>query len=149
MTEGLFLKAVTKFLAGVLGVGALIFLPAWTLHYPQGWLLMAILFIPMFLAGLVLLKADPALLKKRLNAKEEQAEQREVILLSGLMFIASFLLAGLSFRFGWLVLPMWASEAAALSELSAASALADSALALSVLSAASALADCALADSAG
>ena len=105
----LFFQAIAKFFMGVLLVGALIFLPAWTLAYMQGWLLMGILFIPMFIAGLVMMAKSPELLRKRLNAKEEQGEQKTVIILSGIMFLAAFVIAGLNFRFGWVVLPMWVS----------------------------------------
>lgn len=94
-------------------VGILIFLPAGTLRFRQGWLLMGILFIPMFLAGLVMLKKSPNLLESRLNAKEKQREQGLVVKLSGLMFIAASLLSGLNFRFGWCVLPKGVSIAAA------------------------------------
>ena len=106
-------RAMVKFLSGLLLVGALLFLPAGTWDYWQAWLLIGILFVPMFVAGLVLMKKNPDLLRKRLNAKEEQAEQKTVIALSGLMFLAAFLLAGLNRRFGWCVLPAWASWAAA------------------------------------
>ena len=113
MDAKLFVQAIAKFCFGLLLVAALIFLPAGTLAYWQGWLLIGILFIPMFLAGLVMMKKSPELLRKRLNVKEQQAEQKTVILLSGLMFLAAFLLAGLNFRFGWIVLPAWVSYAAA------------------------------------
>lgn len=105
MSKGLFFQAVFKFLLGVAAVGVLIFLPAGTLHYPNGWLLMGILFVPMFLAGIIMMIKNPALLQKRLNAREKQPEQGLVIKLGGLMFIAGFVLAGLSFRFGWGMLP--------------------------------------------
>ncbi len=104
MTKELFIQAMAKFFGGVALLGLLIFLPAGTLHYWQGWLLMGILFIPMFVAGLVMMKKNPELLKKRLNAKEEEKEQKQVILLSGLMFLAAFILAGLNFRFQWFML---------------------------------------------
>lgn len=107
MNKELFIKAITRFLAGVLLLGCLLFLPAGTLNYPQGKLLMGILFVPMFLAGLVMLKKNPELLRKRLNAKEKESEQRQVILFSGIMFLAAFISAGLSFRFQFLMLP-WA-----------------------------------------
>ena len=107
MNTKLFLSAIAKFAAGVILIGALLFLPAGTLHYPQGRLLMGILFIPMFLAGLVMMAKNPALLKSRLNAKEKEREQSLVVKLSGLMFLVGFILAGLSFRFGWLMLPRW------------------------------------------
>ena len=112
MTKKLFVQAIVKYLAGVVLLGLLIFLPAGTLRFPNGWLLMALLFIPMLGAGIVMMLRDPALLEKRLNAKEQQGEQKEVVLGSGLMFIAAFVLAGLSFRFGWLRLPDWAVWAA-------------------------------------
>ena len=113
MTKNLFLQAMTKFLLGVLLVGALIFLPAGTLGFFQGWLLMGVLFVPMFFAGLYMMAKDPERLKKRLNGREQEPEQRRVILLSGLMFIAAFVLAGLSFRFGFLRFPRWVSWAGA------------------------------------
>ena len=105
MNRELFKQAMVKFFAGVIIVALLLFLPAWTLRYPQAWLLICILFIPMFAAGLVMMKKDPDLLRKRLSAKEKESEQKTVVALSGLMFLAAFVLAGLSFRFGWLMLP--------------------------------------------
>ncbi|MBP3427432.1 MAG: isoprenylcysteine carboxylmethyltransferase family protein [Clostridia bacterium] len=113
MTRSLFAKAMVLFFAGLLLIALLIFVPAGTLRYPGGLLLCAILFIPMFIAGLVMMVKAPALLEKRLRMKEEQAEQSTVIKLSGLMFIAGFVLSGLDFRFGWLPLPGWVSAAAA------------------------------------
>ncbi len=113
MTKNLFLQAMTKFLLGVLLVGALIFLPAGTLGFFQGWLLMGVLFVPMFFVGLYMMAKDPERLKKRLNGREQEPEQRRVIRLSGLMFIAAFVLAGLSFRFGFLRFPRWVSWAGA------------------------------------
>lgn len=107
MKQSLFFQAISKFLLGVVLVGVLIFFPAGTIRYFGGWLLMGVLFIPMFLAGLVMLQKSPQLLRKRLQAKEAQSEQSTVIKLSGLMFLAGFILAGLSFRFGWLQLPPW------------------------------------------
>ena len=109
MTIKLFLSAIVKFTLGVVLIGALIFLPAWTLDYPQGRLLMGILFVPMFLAGLVMMAKNPSLLQSRLSAKEKEREQSLVVKLSGLMFLVGFVLAGLSFRFGWLMLPRWVS----------------------------------------
>ena len=109
MDRKLFAQAIAKFLAGVVLVGALLFIPAGTLAWPQGWCLMAVLFIPMFLAGVVMIRKNPELLRKRLNAKEKQDEQKDVLKLSGLMFLAAFILAGLNFRFGWIVLPDWIS----------------------------------------
>jgi len=113
MTKALFGQAISKFLLGVVLVGVLIFLPAGTVHHPAGWRLMILLFVPMFVAGLIMMKRSPELLKKRLNAKEKQREQDKVIKLSGLMFLAGFVLAGLDARFGWIVLPGWVSWAAA------------------------------------
>lgn len=110
----LFVQAVTRFLAGLLIVGLLLFLPAGTFAFWQAWLLIFILFVPMFIAGLILMKKSPDLLRKRLNAKEEQTEQKTVILLSGLMFLAAFIAAGLNFRFGWIALPDAVSFAAAI-----------------------------------
>ena len=113
MSRELFIQAITRFLAGILLVGLLLFLPAGTFRYPEGWLLIVILFVPMFIAGLVMMKKSPELLKKRLNIRERESEQREVILFSGIMFLAAFLAAGLSFRFGWLMLPFPVSAIAA------------------------------------
>ena len=109
MNTKLFLSAIAKFALGVVLIGALLFLPAWTFSYPQAWLLMGILFIPMFLAGLVMMAKNPSLLRSRLNAKEKEREQSLVVKLSGLMFLVGFVLAGLSYRFGWLMLPRWVS----------------------------------------
>ena len=114
MDSILFMQAVTKFLAGLLLVGLLLFLPAGTFAFWQAWLLIFILFVPMFIAGLIMMKKSPDLLRKRLNAKEEQTEQKTVILLSGLMFLAAFIAAGLNFRFGWIILPGAVSFAAAI-----------------------------------
>ena len=109
MSMKFFLSAIAKFTLGVVLIGVLLFLPAGTLHYPQGWLLMGILFIPMFLAGLVMMAKNPALLRGRLNAKEKRGEQSLVVKLSGLMFLVGFIVAGLSFRFDWWMLPQWVS----------------------------------------
>ena len=109
MTVKLFFQAISKFLLGVILVGVLIFLPAGTLGFLNGWLLMGILFVPMFLAGIVMMIKNPELLAKRLNAKEKQREQSIVVKLSGLMFLAGFVIAGLGFRFNWYTLPTWTS----------------------------------------
>ena len=106
--ENLFIQALWKFFLGVILLGVLIFVPAWSLHYWQGWLLMGILFVPMFIAGLIMLWKNPELLQKRLNTKEQEAEQKTVVKLSGLLFILAFVLAGLNWRFGWCLLPDWA-----------------------------------------
>ncbi|MBR3307579.1 MAG: isoprenylcysteine carboxylmethyltransferase family protein [Lachnospiraceae bacterium] len=113
MDSKLFVQGIAKFLSGLLLIGGLIFIPAGTLGFWQGWLLIGILFIPMFIGGLIMMKKSPDLLRKRLNVKEEQDEQKTVIILSGLMFLAAFILAGLNFRFGWIVLPVWVPYTAA------------------------------------
>ena len=109
----LFIEAIAKFILGVVLVGVLIFLPAGTLHYWGGWLLIGILFVPMFAAGLVMLAKNPDLLRSRLDAKEKQKDQQLVVKLSGLMFLAGFVVAGLGVRFGWYILPRWVSLCAA------------------------------------
>lgn len=109
MTRGLLYQAILKFVLGVVIIGILIFLPAGTFDYWNAWLFMGILFIPMFFAGIVMMIKNPGLLKKRLNAKEEQAEQSLVIKLSGLMFLLGFVIAGLNFRFKWIILSDWVS----------------------------------------
>ena len=113
MDKGLLSQALAKYFLGVLLLGVLLFLPAWSLRYWQGWLLMGILFVPMFVAGLVMMAKSPDLLRKRLNAKEQEKEQKTVVKLSGLLFIAAFVVAGLNWRFGWCVLPDWAVWVAA------------------------------------
>ena len=113
MNIKLFFEAIIKFTFGIILVGLLIFLPSGTISYFNGWLFMAILFIPMFFAGIVMMVKNPELLKKRLDAKEKQKEQSLVIKLSGLMFLAGFIVAGLGFRFNWYVLPKAVSIGAA------------------------------------
>ncbi len=113
MTLKLCIRAILLFILGVLTVGTLIFLPAGTLSYFNGWLFMGILFIPMFAAGIVMMLKNPSLLEKRLNAKEKLSEQNLVIRLSGLMFLAGFMVAGFGVRFGWYLLPRRAVFAAA------------------------------------
>ena len=105
MTAKLFIQAITKFLLGIVLVGVLLFLPAGTLSFFNGWLFMSILFIPMFFAGIVMMFKNPRLLKSRLNAKEKQQEQSMVVKLSGLMFLVGFIMAGLGVRFNWYALP--------------------------------------------
>ena len=112
MSAKLFFQAIAKVLCGAALIALLLFVPAGTLRYPQGWLFMGLLFVPMIAAGFVLMFKNPELLRKRLNAKEEQAQQKLVLALSGAMFLAVFIVAGLNFRFGWFVLPMWVSVAA-------------------------------------
>ena len=101
--------ALVKVAAGVVVMGLLLFLPAGTLWWWRGWLLMGILFVPMLVAGFIMLFKAPDLLRKRLDAREEEGEQRVVLALSAIMFVAAFVVAGLGFRFGWLTLPAWAS----------------------------------------
>ncbi len=105
MSIKLFLEAVIKFLSGIVLVGLLIFLPAGTFSFTNGWIFMGILFVPMFFAGIVMMLKNPKLLKKRLDAKEKQKDQSIVVKLSGLMFLTGFIVAGLGFRFDWYTLP--------------------------------------------
>lgn len=105
-------QAIAKVFSGILLVAALLFIPAGSIKYYQAWIFMGILFIPMLAAGFIMTFKSPELLKKRLNNKEEQSEQKLVIALSGIMFLAAFIVAGLNFRFEWLVLPMWVTYAA-------------------------------------
>ncbi len=102
----LLINALTKFICGLLMVGLLIFLPAGTLYYAKGWLLIALLFVPMLIAGFIMFFKSPDFLAKRLDAKEKQRAQKGVVALSGLMFIAGFVVAGLDFRFGWSQMPL-------------------------------------------
>lgn len=114
MTFTLCLSALLKFLLGVVLVAALLFIPAGTLNYPNAILLMVILFVPMFLAGLVLMVKNPDLLRRRLKVKEEQGEQRKIIAATGFMFVVGFILAGLDFRLDWLPLPQIISKVSTL-----------------------------------
>ena len=113
MDKKLLIRAMTAFLAGLILVMLLVFLPAGTLQFPRGWLFTGLLFVPMLAVGIMLLIKNPALLKKRLDAKESEAEQKGVVLASGVMFLAGFITAGLDFRFDWLQIPMWISLLAA------------------------------------
>ena len=113
MTRKLFIQAILKFLLGVVLVGVLVFVPAGTVHFINGWVFMGILFVPMFGAGIVMMIKNPRLLKSRLDAKEKQREQDLVVKLSGLMFVTGFIVAGLNYRFQWHLLPMSVSAAAA------------------------------------
>ena len=107
MNKKLFASGIVKFLSGIVIVGLPLFLSAGSFDYWNAWLFMGILFIPMFIAGLILMKKNPYLLEKRLNAKEEQSEQKTVIALSGIMFLVGFVVAGLDYRFQWIKLPEW------------------------------------------
>ena len=101
-------SAGIKLLMGLVLVGLLLFLPAGTLHFFNGWLLVAVLFVPMLIAGVVMALCSPELLKKRLNAKEKEDEQKSVVAMSGILFVAAFVVAGLNYRYGWVVMPSWA-----------------------------------------
>ncbi len=114
MTKELFFQAIWKVILGIVVMGVLLFLPAGTWNYPKAWLLLGILFIPMVMAGIVMMIKNPDLLRKRLNAKETQEEQSFVVKMSGLMFVLGFILAGLNFRFQWITLSDWVSWVAAL-----------------------------------
>ena len=103
----LFFSALARCIAGLLIFGLSLFLPAGTMDYPNAWLLIAVLFVPMVIAGVVMAICAPELLRKRINAKEKEKEQKQVVALSGLMFIAAFVVAGLNSRFGWGVMPDW------------------------------------------
>ena len=107
MSSRLFIQAVGKFLLGLTCVGVLLFVPAGTFDYWQAWLFVAVLFLPMFVAGIVLLFRNPELLRKRLGAKEEQREQKWVVALSGVLFVTMFVVAGLNRRYMWCMLPDW------------------------------------------
>lgn len=109
MTKKLFFEAIIKFLLGVVLVGLLVFLPAGSVDFIGGWIFMGVLFIPMFIAGIVMMIKNPSLLKSRLDGKEKEKDQSLVVKLSGLMFIAGFIVAGLDFRFGWSNLPLGVS----------------------------------------
>ena len=107
MTKKLFFQALTKFVVGLAIVMALLFIPAGTLSYWQAWLFIGILFIPMLIVGIVLMSHNPELLRKRLDAKEKEGEQKSVVAMSSLLFVAMFVSAGHNYRFGWWILPDW------------------------------------------
>lgn len=113
MNKKLFAQALIKFVLGLILVGILVFVPAGTLYFSQGWLFIGILFIPVFIAGIVMMLKNPKLLQRRLDAKEKSGEQSLVVKLSGLMFLAGFIMAGLNYRFDWYVLPWGVSMGAA------------------------------------
>ena len=119
MTKKLFVQAISKFVTGLVLIALLLFLPAGTICYWNGWLLIGIPFIPMLAAGIVMMLRNPELLEKRLKAKESEGEQKTVIVLSGVMFFAAFVVAGLNYRFGWIVMPRWTVIAAAIVFLAA------------------------------
>lgn len=103
----LFISGLTKLILGLVLVGAMLFLPAWTLDFPGAWLFLGLLFVPMLIMGAVMLIKAPALLEKRLDGKEKEATQKGVVALSGLMFQAGFVLSALDFRFAWSHVPLW------------------------------------------
>lgn len=105
MDNNLFSQGIIKFFTGLIIICLLLFIPAGSLNYINGWIFIALLFIPMLIAGIVMFFKSPELLKRRLNAKEEEDEQKTVILISGIMFLLAFIVAGLNFRFGWFRLP--------------------------------------------
>ena len=105
MNIKLFLQAIIKYIFGVLIVGALLFIPANSFKYWNGWLFMGLLFVPMFIAGIFLMIKNPELLRKRLNAREKENEQKWVLLFSGLMFLSGFIIAGLNYRYKWIEIP--------------------------------------------
>lgn len=105
MTKQLFIQAICKYIFGLVLIALLLFLPAGTLQYWNGWVFIGILFIPMLIAGIIMMMRSPELLKKRVNAKENEKEQKVVLAMSGIMFISAFVVAGLNFRFHWLIMP--------------------------------------------
>lgn len=105
MNMKLFFQAIIKFVLGVLIIGALLFIPANTIYYWNGWLFMGLLFVPMSIAGIILMLKNPELLKKRLNAKEKENEQKQVVAFSGLMFLVGFIIAGLNYKYNWIIIP--------------------------------------------
>ena len=107
MDKKLFMQAITKFAFGFIIIALLLFIPAGTLNYWNAWLFMGILFVPMFIAGIILMINNPDLLRKRLNAKEKEDEQKRVLLLGGIMFNCGFVVSGLNYRFEWVILPKW------------------------------------------
>lgn len=113
MTKGVFFQAVFKMGLGMAVMGLLLFLPAGTMRYGRAWLLLGVLFVPMLLLGILLAYKNPELLKKRLQSKEKQVEQKRVVKLSGAMFVLGFAVAGLDFRYDWSILPLWVSWVAA------------------------------------
>ncbi len=105
MNMKLFFQAIIKFALGVLITGTLLFIPANTIYYWNGWLFMGLLFVPMFIAGIILMLKNPEILKKRLNAKENENEQKQVVVFSGLMFLVGFIIAGLNYKYNWIIIP--------------------------------------------
>lgn len=113
MNKSLLTQALIKLVSGLLLICILIFLPAGSFSFWQGWLFIGILFIPMLIAGVILMRKNPDLLRKRLDAKEKESEQRTVVAMSGFLFLAAFIIVGLNWRFGWWLIPDWAVWVAA------------------------------------
>ena len=107
MDKKLFMRAITKFILGFVLIALLLFIPSGTLSYWNAWLFICILFIPMFMVGIILMIKNPDLLSKRLNSKENESEQKVLLLLGGIMFIGGFIVAGLNYRFQWMIIPKW------------------------------------------
>ncbi len=107
MDRKLFIQAITKFIFGFLIIALLLFIPAGTLKYLNAWLFMSILFVPMFVVGIILMIKNPDLLRKRLNSKEKEFKQEVLVILNGVMFICGFIVSGLDYRFEWIILPKW------------------------------------------
>ena len=107
MDKKLFIQAITKFVFGFIIIALLLFIPAGTLNYWNGWLFISILFVPMFFVGIILMIKSPDLLRKRLNSKEKESEQEVLLLFGGLMFVFGFIVSGLNYRFEWIILPKW------------------------------------------
>ena len=107
MDKKLFIQAMTKFIFGFIIIALLLFIPAGTLNYWNAWLFIGILFIPMLIVGTLLMIKNPDLLSKRLNSKENESEQKVLLLLGGVMFIGGFIISGLNYRFQWMTLPKW------------------------------------------
>lgn len=105
MKKELLKEAITKIVVGIILIGLLLFIPAGTLSWLYGWIFMGMLFVPMLIAGIVMYFKAPDLLESRLRAKETQSEQKQVIGFSGIMFLLVFILAGLNYRFKWIILP--------------------------------------------
>lgn len=113
MNSNLLVQALVKLTAGFVLVGLMVFLPAGSFGFWQGWLLMGVLFVPMLIAGVVMMVKNQELLRKRLDAREKEGEQKTVVALSGMLFMISFVTAGLNWRYGWWMLPEWAVWTAA------------------------------------
>ena len=105
MDKKLFIQAITKFTFGFIIIALLLFIPAGTLNYLNAWLFIGILFVPMFIVGIILMIKSPDLLRKRLNSKEKESEQGILLMVCGVMFICGFVVSGLNYRFEWIILP--------------------------------------------